>query len=67
MPAADVQIQKVTERERIERWRAEELERAGYGVDDAIELAVRPDVDLHLAVELLANGCPPETALRILL
>lgn len=67
MPAADVQIQEVTERERIERWRAEELERAGYGVDDAIELAVRPDVDLHLAVELLANGCPPETALRILL
>ena len=67
MPAADVQIPEVTERERIERWRAEELERAGYGLDDAIELAARSDVDLHLAVELLKNGCPPDTALRILL
>jgi hypothetical protein len=28
---------------------------------------MRHDVDLHLAVELLARGCPPETALRILL
>lgn len=67
MPAADVQISEITERERIERWRADELERAGYGLDDAAELAARPDVDLHLAVEMLVNGCPPETALRILL
>jgi hypothetical protein len=67
MPTADVHIQEVTERERIEQWRAEELERAGYAPDDAAELAMRHDVDLHLAVELLAQGCPPETALRILL
>jgi hypothetical protein len=67
MPAADVQIQEVTERDRIERWRAQELERAGYGVEDAFELAARHDIDLHLAVELLVNGCPPETAVRILL
>ena len=67
MPAADVQIQEVTERERIEQWRAEELERAGYAPDDAAELAMRHDVDLHLAIELLENGCPADTALRILL
>jgi hypothetical protein len=67
MPAADVQIQETTERERIEQWRAYALERAGYDARDAAELAARTDVDLHLAVELLENGCPPETALRILL
>jgi hypothetical protein len=66
MPAAeDVQIQ--TETERIEQWRVHELERAGYSPEAALELAVRQDVDLHLAVELVENGCAPEIALRILL
>ena len=67
MAAAEVHIQVETESERIERWRAHELERAGYDVDDAAELAARHDVDLHFAVGLLERGCPPETALRILL
>jgi hypothetical protein len=67
MPAADLQISEVTERERIEMWRAEALERAGYDPDSAVELATRHDVDLHLAVELLEQGCPVDTALRILL
>ena len=67
MPAADVQSAKETERNRIERWRAEELERAGYGPDEAAELAGRHDVDLHLAVGLLDKGCSAELALRILL
>jgi hypothetical protein len=56
-----------TEMERIERWRAEELERAGYQPRAAGRLAVRHDVDLHLATDLLKRGCPPELALRILL
>jgi len=30
-------------------------------------LAERSDVDLHHAVDLLRNGCPPSTAVRILL
>lgn len=55
-----------TEIERVERWRAEALERAGYGPDDAVELAARPDVDLHEAIGLLERGCPVETAIRIL-
>jgi hypothetical protein len=53
--------------ERVERWRADELERAGYPSDAAARLAARHDVDLHRAVELLENGCSPELALRILL
>ena len=28
--------------------------------------ALRSDVDLHLAVRIRKNGCPPETAVRIL-
>jgi hypothetical protein len=67
MSAAELDVYTETETERIQRWRAEELERAGYGPDEASQLAGRPDVDLHLAVELLARGCPAGTALRILL
>jgi hypothetical protein len=67
MSAAELDVHTETESERIQRWRAEELERAGYDGADAIELAGRPDVDLHLAVELLEHGCPSDIALRILL
>jgi hypothetical protein len=55
------------ELERVEAWRMEELERAGYGAEAATELAQRHDIDLHAAVALIARGCPPETAVRILL
>ena len=65
MTAAEVQ--EVTEIERIERWRMEELERAGYSLEAAGSLARRHDIDLHEATELIARGCPPELALRILL
>ena len=56
-----------TEQERIVRWRAEELERAGYEATAASLLASRSDVDLHYAIDLLRNGCAPELALQILL
>jgi len=56
-----------TEEERIIGWRAEELLRAGYETVTALELALRADVDLHLAVDLLRRGCPPGTAACILL
>jgi hypothetical protein len=55
-----------TESEKVERWRAEALEHAGYDAVAALELAVRPDVDLHRAIELLEHGCPPELAVQIL-
>jgi hypothetical protein len=51
----------------VEAWRAEQLEMAGYGAQAAAELAMRHDVDLHVAVELLGQGCPAELALKILL
>jgi hypothetical protein len=67
MTAAETQLAEDTEIERIEQWRAEELERAGYPVRAAAKLAARHDVDLHLAVDLLRQGCPAEVALQILL
>ena len=66
MPTADLTT-RPTEQELVERWRAEELERAGYGPADAAALAARTDVDLHRAIELLLKGCSPELALQILL
>jgi hypothetical protein len=56
-----------TEQQRIERWRADMLERAGWSAEQAAELASRQDVDLHTAIELIENGCSADVALRILL
>ena len=66
MSSTDVS-DRTNELERVERWRAAELERAGYPADAAARLASRHDVDLHRAVELLESGCPLELALQILL
>ncbi len=65
MTAAKVETE--TERERIEAWRRQALERAGYPPDVAVRLAAREDVDLHRAVQLLERGCSAELAARILL
>lgn len=61
------EIQPETELQRIELWRAEELERAGYEPRAAALLAARHDVDLHVATGLLRDGCNPQLALEILL
>ena len=51
----------------VVRWRMLVLLRAGYVWDDALELAMETQVDLHLAVDLVNRGCASETARRILL
>ena len=66
MAAAETGITE-SESERIHRWRAEELERAGYDSSQALELALRPDVDLHDAIDLLRRGCSVELAMQILI
>ena len=66
MPTADTTFQE-TEQEIVERWRAQELERAGFPEDVATELATRTDVDLHAAIDLIRRGCTPDLAARILL
>jgi hypothetical protein len=66
MPMTTIDEFVETELERVERWRAEALMRAGYDARAATELAGRQDVDLHSAIRLLESGCPPELALAIL-
>jgi hypothetical protein len=60
------ELREHTEIERIERWRRERLEAAGFSPHAASELAERHDVDLHAAIDLVERGCPTEVAVRIL-
>ena len=66
MTVVETDIQE-TEDERVARWRLDQLVRAGYEETAALVLADLVHVDLHLAVELRSQGCPSDTALRILL
>jgi hypothetical protein len=67
MSAAELELLYGTEIERIENWRHEALERAGYDRESAVVLAASHDVDLHQAVDLLQRGCTVDLALQILL
>jgi hypothetical protein len=67
MSQTELHVLEDTELEKIERWRAEELMRAGYGTRAAGRIAARHDIDLHRAVELLERGCSAELAVKILL
>ncbi len=67
MSAAKLEALEDTEEERIIRWRIEALTRAGYDWGASMMIAVRPDIDLHFASDLLRRGCPTELALQILL
>jgi hypothetical protein len=64
---ADVSLEAENEIDLVERWRAQELERAGYDLSAVAVLAASPQVDLHLAIDLLVRGCPQDTAVQILL
>lgn len=55
-----------TERSKVESWRLHVLIEAGYPLTLAERLAAS-EADLHLAVELVGNGCVHETAAEILL
>jgi hypothetical protein len=66
--AAEIQVDdREEESERVLLWRLEELQRAGYERRMARNLAERSYIDLHLATALLRQGCPIDTALRILI
>jgi hypothetical protein len=67
MSAAELETMYSSEIDRIERWRHEELARAGYDAESAVVLSASHDVDLHEAVNLLRRGCSVELALQILL
>ena len=54
------------ERTKVESWRMHVLLGAGFPTH-LVERLAASDVDLHEAVELVRNGCRPETAAEILL
>jgi len=55
-----------SERSKVESWRLHVLIEAGYPLGLAERLAAS-EADLHLAVELVSNGCGHITAAEILL
>jgi len=61
------QAQTQSEIEEVLRWRFDELLRANYTVEDALDIAAHVELDLHEAIALRDQGCPSATAVRILL
>ena len=67
MPTAELTTRPQTEHEQVERWRAEELERAGY---DAGARPRSPPASTSTSTARSSSaraGCSPELALQILL
>ncbi|MEP6812633.1 MAG: hypothetical protein ABI990_06575 [Actinomycetota bacterium] len=67
MTVAEFETLAEQEAAEVMEWRFSQLTRSGFPAENAIRLATRLDVDLHQAVDLVARGCPPSLALRILL
>lgn len=67
MTAAQFETLETSEADVVRLWRFEELVRAGYDDEDAVELAFHLDVDLHFATNLVRRGCPSSTAVQIML
>jgi len=66
-PASWEEAVAVATEDSVARWRMIVLLRAGYLWDDALELAMDTNVDLHVAAELASKGCASDVARRILL
>lgn len=62
----EIAIPDTTERSKVESWRLHVLIEAGYPLSLAERLAAS-EADLHVAVELVSNGCEHATAAEILL
>jgi len=59
-------VDTTSERAKVESWRLHVLIEAGYPLTLAERLAAS-EADLHVAVELVRNGCGHQTAAEILL
>ena len=61
-----VETSDVDEIVAVLQWRFHRLAESGYGLEQSAVLATHPGIDVQEAIGLLAQGCPPETAVRIL-
>jgi hypothetical protein len=64
--STEILVPETNERSKVESWRLHVLMEAGYPLPVAERLAAS-EADLHLAVELVDNGCAHATAAEILL
>ena len=55
-----------TSRRDVVSWRRHRLAAAGFPLPAAARLAADPRYDVHALTELVARGCPPALAERIL-
>ncbi len=62
----EIALPEASESSKVESWRLHVLIEAGYPLSLAERLAAS-EADLHLAVELVGNGCEHATAAEILL
>ena len=67
MTAAEFETLDAPAAEEVLCWRFEQLVVVGFSAGDAAILASHVDIDLHRAADLVQDGCPHETAFRILL
>ena len=67
MTAAQFEQLTAEEAEGLLRWRLQRFLDAGAEPSGAVILAAQVDIGLEPAIELLAQGCSAELALRILL
>ena len=67
MSAAELQTRPDVQLDLVEQWRSQSLARVGYDRESATVLAASHEVDLHLAMRLLEQGCSVNVALQILL
>lgn len=65
--AAEFELFGEDEAESFIRGRFLSLADGGYDPQAALLMAVQPEIDVDVATAILRKGCPPETALRILL
>ncbi len=66
MTAAQFEALHIDEAADVLAWRFDALCRSGYDLDSAAIVASNVEIDLHTATSLVLRGCPPETAIRIL-
>ena len=62
----ELHVEDESERAKVEGWRLHVLIEAGFPLHLAERLAAS-EADLHTCVDLLRQGCTPETAAEILL
>ena len=66
MTAAQFEELHVDEAADVLAWRFDALCRSGFDLESAALVATNVEIDRHDAVVLVARGCPPATAVRIL-